>query len=63
MFERVMRVGILEIFEGEFKVIVILEVHLLHDIEEIVVIVGLRQVLLLEEVKRHGMDRDLNAVL
>jgi hypothetical protein len=39
--ERIMWVGILEIFEGKFKVIVILEVHLLHDIEEIVVIVGL----------------------
>lgn len=49
-----MRVRVLEIFEGKFKVIVILEVHLLHDIKEIVVIAGLGDVLLFEEVKRHA---------
>lgn len=63
MFEWLIRVRVLEIFKGEFKVVVILEVHLLHNIEEIVVIGGVGQVLLFEKVKRHEMDCDLNAVL
>ncbi len=52
MIEGVIGIGVLKVFEGEFQVVVVLEVHLLHDIEE-VVIGGVGDFLLLEEVKRH----------
>jgi hypothetical protein len=48
-------IGVLKFFEGKVHVVVILEIHLLHDIEEVVV-GGVGDFLLFEEIKRHDDD-------